>query len=197
MKVLKKVKIVYSIVSFMLLLYGIFLMIYPKIGIQWIYKIGGILFIGIGIAKVIGYFSKDLLQLAFQHDLAMGIVSIVIGILMLMWTKDMIRILTICLGLFMLMEALLKIQTAIDARQIGMKSWWLILIIGLITAVIGGLLAAAPLRGTRLIIRVIGLTILAYGVMNLYVVQNTVNTFRRDYTIKIYGKENEQHRKEK
>ena len=183
MKVLKKVKIVYSIVSFMLLLYGIFLMIYPKIGIQWIYKIGGILFIGIGIAKVIGYFSKDLLQLAFQHDLAMGIVSIVIGILMLMWTKDMIRILTICLGLFMLMEALLKIQTAIDARQIGMKSWWLILIIGLITAVIGGLLAAAPLRGTRLIIRVIGLTILAYGVMNLYVVQNTVNTFRRDYTI--------------
>ncbi|WP_147334770.1 HdeD family acid-resistance protein [Coprococcus sp. AF21-14LB] len=194
---MKKVKIVYSIVSFMLLLYGIFLMIYPKIGIQWIYKIGGILFIGIGIAKVIGYFSKDLLQLAFQHDLAMGIVSIVIGILMLMWTKDMIRILTICLGLFMLMEALLKIQTAIDARQIGMKSWWLILIIGLITAVIGGLLAAAPLRGTRLIIRVIGLTILAYGVMNLYVVQNTVNTFRRDYTIEIYGKENEQHRKEK
>ena len=197
MKVLKKVKIVYSIVSFMLLLYGIFLMIYPKIGIQWIYKIGGILFIGIGIAKVIGYFSKDLLQLAFQHDLAMGIVSIVIGILMLIWTKDMIRILTICLGLFMLMEALLKIQTAIDARQIGMKSWWLILIIGLITAVIGGLLAVAPLRGTRLIIRVIGLTILAYGVMNLYVVQNTVNTFRRDYTIEIYGKENEQHRKEK
>lgn len=197
MKVLKKVKIVYSIVSFMLLLYGIFLMIYPKIGIQWIYKIGGILFIGIGIAKVIGYFSKDLLQLAFQHDLAMGIVSIVIGILMLMWTKDMIRILTICLGLFMIMEALLKIQTAIDARQIGMKSWWLILIIGLITAVIGGLLAAVPLRGTRLIIRVIGLTILAYGVMNLYVVQNTVNTFRRDYTIEIYGKENEQHRKEK
>lgn len=97
----------------------------------------------------------------------------------------------------MLMEALLKIQTAIDARQIGMKSWWLILIIGLITAVIGGLLAAAPLRGTRLIIRVIGLTILAYGVMNLYVVQNTVNTFRRDYTIEIYGKENERHRKEK
>lgn len=140
---LEKVKIVYSIVSFMLLLYGIFLMIYPKIGIQWIYKIGGILFIGIGIAKVIGYFSKDLLQLAFQHDLAMGIVSIVIGILMLMWTKDMIRILTICLGLFMLMEALLKIQTAIDARQIGMKSWWLILIIGLITAVIGGLLGSS------------------------------------------------------
>lgn len=183
MKVLKRVKAAYSIVSLMLLLYGIFLIIYPQLGIRWIYKIGGGLFIGIGIAKVIGYFSKDLLQLAFQHDLAMGIVSIVIGILMLMWTKDMIRILTICLGLFMLMEALLKIQTAIDAKRIGMKSWWLILAIGFITAVIGGLLVAAPLRGTQLIIRVIGLTIFAYGIMNLYVVQNTVNTFRRDYPI--------------
>lgn len=191
MKVLKKVKIVYSIVSLALVLYGVFLLLYPQIGIYWMYKIGSVLFIGIGIAKVVGYFSKDVLQLAFQHDLAMGIVSMIIGLLMLIWTRDMIRILTICLGLFMLVEALLKIQTAIDARQIGMKSWWLILIIGLTTAVIGGLLVAVPIRGTNLIIRLMGLMILAYGIMNLYVVQNTVNTFRRDYTIEIYGKENE------
>lgn len=188
MKVLKRVKIAYSIVSLTLLLYGFFLVVYPKLGIQWIYKIGGVLFIGIGIAKVIGYFSKDILQLAFQHDLAMGIVSIVIGILMLMWTKDMIRILTILLGLFMLIEALLKIQTAIDARQIGFKKWWLILVIGISTAVIGGLLIAAPIRGTNLIIRLIGLTILTYGLMNLYVVQNTVNTFRRGYKMESYEK---------
>lgn len=74
MKVLKRVKIAYSIVSLTLLLYGFFLVVYPQLGIQWIYKIGGVLFIGIGIAKVTGYFSKDILQLAFQHDLAMGIV---------------------------------------------------------------------------------------------------------------------------
>jgi uncharacterized membrane protein HdeD (DUF308 family) len=187
MKVLKRVKIAYSIVSLTLLLYGFFLVVYPQLGIQWIYKIGGVLFIGIGIAKVIGYFSKDILQLAFQHDLAMGIVSIVIGILMLMWTKDMIRILTILLGLFMLIEALLKIQTAIDARQIGFKKWWLILVIGISTAVIGGLLIAAPIS-TNLIIRLIGLTILTYGLMNLYVVQNTVNTFRRGYKMESYEK---------
>lgn len=191
MDVLKKVKVVYSIVSLTLLLYGVFLLLYPQIGIYWMYKIGGVLFVGIGIAKVVGYFSKDVLQLAFQHDLAMGIVSMIIGLLMLIWTKDMMRILTICLGLFMLVESLLKIQTAIDARQIGMKSWWLILIIGLITAVIGGLLVAVPIRGTNMIIRLMGLMILAYGIMNLYVVQNTVNTFRRDYAIEIYGKENE------
>lgn len=191
MDVLKKVKVVYSIVSLTLLLYGMFLVLYPQIGMCWMYKIGGVLFIGIGIAKVVGYFSKDVLQLAFQHDLAMGIVSMIIGLLMLIWTKDMMRILTICLGLFMLVEALLKIQTAIDARQIGMRGWWLILIIGLTTAVIGGLLVTVPIRGTNLIIRLMGLMILAYGIMNLYVVQNTVNTFRRDYAIEIYGKENE------
>lgn len=88
----------------------------------------------------------------------------------------------------MLIEALLKIQTAIDARQIGFKKWWLILVIGISTAVIGGLLIAAPIRGTNLIIRLIGLTILTYGLMNLYVVQNTVNTFRREYKMESYDK---------
>lgn len=191
MNILKKVKIAYSLVSLSLLLYGIFLLLYPQIGVRWIYKIGGVLFIGIGIAKVIGYFSKDILQLAFQHDLAMGIVSIIIGLFMLIWTKDMIRFLTICLGFFMLVEALLKIQTSIDAKQIGLKNWWLILVIGLTTAIIGGLLIAVPLRGTQLIIRLIGLTILTYGIMNLYVVQNTVHTFRRDHAIEMYEKENQ------
>lgn len=190
-EVLKKVKIVYSVVSLALLLFGVFLICYPQIGVYWMYKIGGALFIGIGIAKVIGYFSKDVLQLAFQHDLAMGIVSILIGLLMLIWTKDMIRFLTICLGLFMLVEALLKIQTAIDARQIGMGSWWMILLIGLTTAIIGGLLIVGPFRGTNLIIRLMGLLILTYGAMNLYVVQNTVNTFRRDCEIEIYGRKKE------
>ena len=80
----------------------------------------------------------------------------------------------------MLIEALLKIQTSIDAKQIGMQRWWLILVIGITTAVIGGLLVMLPLRGTNLIIRLMGLTILVYGIMNLYVVQNTVNTFKRD-----------------
>ena len=180
MQVLKKVKLAYSMVSLVMLLYGIFLLVYPQLGIQWIYKIGGILFIIVGIAKIIGYFSKDILQLAFQHDLAMGILSVIIGLLTLIWTKDMIRILTICLGLFMLVEALLKIQTSIDAKRIGMGHWWMILVLGLITASIGGMLVMVPLHGTNLLIRFMGLTILAYGIMNLYVVQNTVNTFKRD-----------------
>lgn len=180
MQVLKKVKLAYSMFSLVMLLYGIFLLVYPQLGIQWIYKIGGILFIIVGIAKIIGYFSKDILQLAFQHDLAMGILSVIIGLLTLIWTKDMIRILTICLGLFMLVEALLKIQTSIDAKRIGMGHWWMILVLGLITASIGGMLVMVPLHGTNLLIRFMGLTILAYGIMNLYVVQNTVNTFKRD-----------------
>ena len=67
MQVLKKVKLAYSMVSLVMLLYGIFLLVYPQLGIQWIYKIGGILFIIVGIAKIIGYFSKDILQLSLIH----------------------------------------------------------------------------------------------------------------------------------
>lgn len=186
MRMLKRVKMIYSIVILGFLFYGLFLLIYPNIEVQWMYKTGGILFIGIGIAKISGYCSKDLLQLAFQHDLAMGIASIVIGCLMIIRTNEMIRIVTGGLGLFMLVEALLKIQTSIDARKIGMDNWWLILLMGFITAAIGGLLIAIPLRGTSLLIRLMGLTILAYGIMNLYVVQKMVHIFQRTYRTEIH-----------
>lgn len=185
MKVLKKVKVIYSVVALAFFFYGVCLLFYPQIEMQLMYKIGGILFIGIGIAKIIGYCSKDLLQLAFQHDLAMGIVSIIIGGLMSIRTNEMIRIVTGGLGLFMLVESLLKIQTSIDARRIGMDNWWLILSMGFITAAIGGLLIAIPLRGTNLLIRLMGLAILAYGIMNLYVVQKTVHVVQRKYRIEL------------
>ena len=43
----------------------------------------GIILILFGIVRLIGFFSKDLYRLAFQYDLAFGILMVTLGIIML------------------------------------------------------------------------------------------------------------------
>lgn len=186
MQEIKRLKTAYSAFSICLLLFGTFILIYPNASIHIVYKVGGAIFIGFGITKMIGYFSKDIFQLAFQHDLAMGIVSILIGLIMLFQTENMIRILAVIISLFMIIDALLKIQTAIDAKKIGIEKWWLILVIGISVATIGVILLFEPFHGTQVIVRFIGFILFIDGILNLCVVQNTVSTMKKRYSSGFY-----------
>lgn len=179
-KLLKTIKNIYSIFSICLIVLGIFLIFKPESSLYLIFKIAGFVFIGFGISKIIGYFTKDFLQLAFQHDLAMGVISILIGISLFFYSDNVIRILSICIGLFMVIDALLKIQTSIDARKIGIGRWQIILFIGIITALIGGLLFFKPFESTKLILQLTGFNLFIDGLLNLFVVQSTVETINKN-----------------
>ncbi len=53
-----------------------------------------------GVTKLSGYFAKDLFQLAFQFDLALGIVSIVLGIIIIKKTEYIIEILSTAIDFY-------------------------------------------------------------------------------------------------
>ena len=179
MKRLMRIKQIYSVFAGCLIIFGIILLIHPGIAAEVFCKICGVLLLVFGIVKLFGYFSRDLLQLAFQFDFAMGIISSLIGFVMLFWSKQFIEALIIGMGLFMLADALLRVQTALDAKRIGVKPWWLILIMALITAVIGTLLFLKPYNGLEGVVILIGLNLVIDGILNLFVVQSTVDIIKR------------------
>lgn len=176
---LAHIKSVYSGVAIVLMMLGLMLLIKPGISAAWFFRLGGIVMIGFGIVRLCGYFSKDLLQLAFQFDFAVGLIACLIGIIMVLWGQELSSLVCVCIGLFLVADALLRIQTALDARQIGLERWPVILVIALLAAVIGILLVFRPYQGVRAITRLIGLNLIIEGILNLYVVRNTVNTIRR------------------
>ena len=61
--------------------------------------------------KIIGYCSEDLYNLAFQHDLACGVFLIVVGVITLGCNLRIQSYLTPALGLLILLDAVLKLQT--------------------------------------------------------------------------------------
>ena len=175
MRNLKIVKNAYSIMTVCLILVGAILLFWPQMGLDMICKIYGIFLVIYGIAKLSGYFARDLFQLAFQFDLALGIASLIFGFVMIFRTGYAIEFLAGLIGVFMLIDAVFKIQTAIEANRFGIERWWMILVIALIVAVI------QPFRATGVITRLIGLNLCLDGILNLYVVQSTVKTIRRDH----------------
>ena len=76
-------KIGYIIISAILCALGILLIAKPDMSLSLIGIIVGIVLIVFGVIKLIGYFSKDLYRLAFQFDLAFGILLIALSVVIL------------------------------------------------------------------------------------------------------------------
>ena len=136
MKKLKAVKYAYSVFACALIAFGLTVLIRARVPEHAFMLAGGLLMIGFGIVRILGYFSRDILQLAFQFDLILGIASAVLGCYMI-WDSQAAGHIVMVLGVFFLIDALSKVQTAIDARRVGMERWRLILGMALVAVAVG------------------------------------------------------------
>ena len=167
-------KIGYIVMSILFCAAGILFIALPEISTEIIGVCIGIAMISFGIVKLIGYFSKDLFRLAFQFDLEFGILMMVLGGIVLFNPKNLMVFICVALGISILLDGLFKIRIAMDSRQFGIKSWWLILLLAIGTGVIGIFLIFDSATGSKIMSVLLGLTLLAEGILNLYTVISTV-----------------------
>ena len=167
-------KIGYIAVSAALCFFGVLLIVKPEISLAGFGLFTGIVLIIFGIIKIVGYLSRDLYRLAFQYDLACGILVIALGIMVILEPNDAIETICIAVGITFLMDGLLKIQISIDAKTFGIRQWWLILSVALLTVVIGVLLVSRTSGSVRTLMVLLGISLLADGIMNLTTVLSTV-----------------------
>jgi uncharacterized membrane protein HdeD (DUF308 family) len=126
--IVKEARIIHVLSSLLFGLAGIFLLTWPEIhGLVSRYLIGGC-FIVLGIARMLGYFSNDLYRLAFQYDLGLGGFCAVFGILCAISPDNIQIVLPYTIGVYVLIDSLLKLQTAFDAKAFDMKHWFGLLI---------------------------------------------------------------------
>ena len=90
---MKTAKIGYFVISVLFCVLGIVLITSPGTSVVWLGRLLGVGMIVFGAIKLVGYFSRDLFRLAFQYDLAFGILLIAIGIVTLarpFWYRSMV-----------------------------------------------------------------------------------------------------------
>ncbi|MCI6487084.1 MAG: DUF308 domain-containing protein [Clostridiales bacterium] len=174
-------KIGYIAVSAALCFFGVLLIVKPEISLAAFGLFTGIVLIIFGIIKIVGYLSRDLYRLAFQYDLACGILVIALGIMVILEPNDVIDTICIAVGITFLIDGLLKIQISIDAKTFGIRQWWLILSVALLTVVIGVLLVFRTSGSVRALMVLLGISLLADGIMNLTTVLSTVKIIHHQY----------------
>ena len=171
---MKIAKIGYIVLSALFCAAGILFIVAPELSVSIIGVCIGIAMILFGIVKLIGYFSKDLFRLAFQFDLEFGILMIILGVIVLFHPRNLMAFICVALGISILLDGLFKIRIAMDSRQFGIKSWWLILSLAIVTGVIGVFLILDSVIGSWALSVLLGLTLLLEGMLNLYTVISTV-----------------------
>lgn len=167
-------KIGYIVLSSLFCAAGILFIAAPELSVSIIGVCIGVAMILFGIVKLIGYFSKDLFRLAFQFDLEFGILMTILGVIVLFNPKNLMAFICVALGIFILLDGLFKIRITMDSKQFGIKSWWLILALAIITGVLGVFLIYDSVIGARTLSVLLGLTLLSEGALNLYTVISTV-----------------------
>ena len=167
-------KIGYIVISILISVLGIVLITVPDFSASLLCRLGGGILILFGIVKIIGYCSNDLYRLAFQYDLAIGILLIALGAVLILRTRIMTNAICILLGIYTLADALLKIQISIDSKAFGIRQWWLILVVAIMTGTIGFLLVLRPSESTRVAMILLGLALLMEGVLNSITVLTSV-----------------------
>lgn len=171
-------KLGYIIISAVLCVLGIVLITVPDFSALLLCRVGGLLLIIFGFVKIIGYCSKDLYRLAFQYDLAFGILLIALGATLILRTETMVNVIWVFLGISILADALLKIQIAIDSKVFGIHQWWLILATAILTGMIGFLVILRPSESAKIIMVLLGTSLLFEGVLNMVTILTAVKIIR-------------------
>lgn len=164
----------YVVMSIVFCMVGVLFIALPARSAVMIGRVLGAAMAAFGVVKLVGYFSRDLYRLAFQYDLEFGILLIALGVIVLLRTNGVMDFICIAAGVSILADGLFKIQIAIDARRFGIRDWWLILILAVVTGGVGLLLVFRPWESVQVLTVLLGAALLAEGVLNLCVALSTV-----------------------
>ena len=142
--VLKKVVILTAVFGALYLLLGILFLVFPQQMKEVMGVILGIVLIGLGVFRLVTYFKREKEATILATDLFIGIILCLFGIFCIVKRQDVLPFIGFAFGIMLIGGSIIKVQNAIDLRHMGYYRWWILLALGLISAVMGVLLIMRP-----------------------------------------------------
>lgn len=168
MKYLKSIKTAYICAGVLFALMGVALIIFPQISMNVVCCILGAFIIILGVIKICAYFSDDRYNIAFQFDLALGILAIVLGIVFIAKTNWVLSFFSTVLGIFITTGGLFSVQASIDAKRIGLNAWGGLLALSIASMAVGIILIFCPIKSLTLMTRLYGIGCALEGISRIF-----------------------------
>ena len=168
---------------------GILTLIWPEISAVMVCYILGVICIGTGIYRIMRYASLGFVGLFFRYDLFIGILSVLVGILLLLHPLGAASFLPIITGIYMMMGSSFDIQISVERRKLGIGNWKLSLVLGIVSTVLAIFLILNPFSGVKALMIYIGVLLIIESIQNLYAIHGiskVINASKRDDIIDVH-----------
>lgn len=134
----------YSIgVAVITIITGLILLLAPKLTNKVVGIIVGIIFLIEGINSIYKYFHREGAKI-YNLNLVFGVIYAVLGAVIILVPSSVVEFITICLGLYMIINGASKVNYALWLKRGNEDSWLITLATGILIAIIGVLVIFNP-----------------------------------------------------
>ena len=166
---LRYVKSGMMLMSIAYIVLGLMLLIMPETSLLWICYAFGVVVLITGIVCLIQYARIRGTGFTAPFMLVGGVITAGLGIFTLAKPQVVTSFLPIVFGIFIVVDGLSRIGTAIDLAKRKGQKWWVVLLLSIVSLLCGALLACSQLLNNRNVdlLLLSGIFLLAEGILNL------------------------------
>ena len=164
---IKKYESCSIVVSVLMICLSLFLMVKPLESLEVFTVIFAIIILLSGLGYLISYFTISKESRLFSIDLLLGLVTIISGIMLLVYKKDVISVFPVILGIWIIISNLFKLQLSINLNLFLDNTYLGLVLITTLMIVFGLLLIINPFASFMTITVTAGTLLLITEVINL------------------------------
>lgn len=158
--------IAYSVLtSLVTAVMGVVLLFLPSLTNKVVGIITGIIFLLSGLNSIFKYFHREGAKI-YSLNLVFGVLYILLGGIIIVYPFSVVDFITICLGIYMIINGLSKMNYAVWLKKGEEDSWLVTLVSGILIAVIGILVVFNPFASLT-ITKLAGAFLIITGVIDL------------------------------
>ena len=128
---------------------GIVLLLVPELSGKVLGIIVGIIFLIEGINSIYKYFHREGAKL-YNLNLVFGVTYAVLGAVIILVPSSVVEFITVCLGIYMIVNGASKVNYALWLKRGNEDSWLITLATGILVAIVGVLVIFNPFASLTL-----------------------------------------------
>ena len=158
--------IIYSLITSILsIIVGLVLIFLPAVSNKVVGVIIGVVILLFGINAIYKYFHRDGAKI-YSLNIIFGVLYSILGVVIILYPYSVMEFVTVCLGLFIIINGATKINYGLWLKRGNEDSWLVTLVTGIFLVVLGIMVVFNPFAALTLT-QVSGAFLMIVGVLNL------------------------------
>ena len=158
---MKNFRKTFPISSVAFILVGLALLLWPEASLRVVCGLFGLVILMKGMGSIYSFLKAEVRGFFSYFGWLFGAAAVALGIFLLIRPQTVVSILPILVGLFVIMDGVMRVQSAFELRAAGYDRWWSLLILALVSVVLGAVMLWNPFG------MAIGVILMVEGALNL------------------------------